>query len=264
MSKSPSTSRGCLPVRPTVSYVIWYAPRSGSNLLCDALTSTGVAGRPEQYLSADSTFNLFGKYGVDNRQALLEAIWAKGTTPNGVFGLRCQMYEPYFENVLSYLAGTPGALDPACNRAEIWNAAFPNCRHILLSRRNKFRQAVSWAKARQSGTWFRETTAETTGRGRPVSYDEQEVYFFLMAAASSDAACQEFVAEGGISPINVIYEDFVADFEATVRRVVGALGIEGSDVDVDAPMLEVQRDDTNEQWLERFRADVLGEFPRRW
>ena len=34
---------------PTVSYLICSTPRTGSSLLCDALTATGVAGRPEEY-----------------------------------------------------------------------------------------------------------------------------------------------------------------------------------------------------------------------
>ena len=33
----------------TTSYLICSTPRTGSSLLCDALTATGVAGRPEEY-----------------------------------------------------------------------------------------------------------------------------------------------------------------------------------------------------------------------
>jgi LPS sulfotransferase NodH len=34
---------------PTLSYLICSTPRSGSTLLCEALTNTGVAGSPEEY-----------------------------------------------------------------------------------------------------------------------------------------------------------------------------------------------------------------------
>ena len=34
---------------PVQSYLIASTPRSGSTLLCEALTNTGVAGRPEEY-----------------------------------------------------------------------------------------------------------------------------------------------------------------------------------------------------------------------
>src|SRR4051794_5081670 len=34
---------------PTLSYLIASTPRSGSTLLCEALTNTGVAGNPEEY-----------------------------------------------------------------------------------------------------------------------------------------------------------------------------------------------------------------------
>ena len=35
--------------QPSLSYLICSTPRSGSTLLCEALTNTGVAGRPEEY-----------------------------------------------------------------------------------------------------------------------------------------------------------------------------------------------------------------------
>ncbi len=52
---------------PRISYVIWYAPRTGSNLLCDALLSTGIAGDPAEHLAAHETYNLFAKFGVRDR-----------------------------------------------------------------------------------------------------------------------------------------------------------------------------------------------------
>src|SRR6201991_2549603 len=38
--------------QPNRSYLVCATPRSGSTLLCEALKSTGVAGRPEEYFEA--------------------------------------------------------------------------------------------------------------------------------------------------------------------------------------------------------------------
>ena len=37
---------------PMSAYLVCATPRSGSTLLCRALTATGVAGRPEEYFEA--------------------------------------------------------------------------------------------------------------------------------------------------------------------------------------------------------------------
>ncbi|MGZ5376146.1 MAG: Stf0 family sulfotransferase, partial [Solirubrobacterales bacterium] len=39
-------------MKPARSYLVCATPRSGSTLLCEALKSTGVAGRPEEYFEA--------------------------------------------------------------------------------------------------------------------------------------------------------------------------------------------------------------------
>ena len=35
---------------PQLSYTIWFSQRTGSSLLCNALESTGVAGKPNEWL----------------------------------------------------------------------------------------------------------------------------------------------------------------------------------------------------------------------
>src|SRR5690606_40803478 len=39
------------------------------------------------------------------------------------------------------------------SRPRIWESAFPNHRHVFMTRRNKVRLAVSWWRAIQSGEW---------------------------------------------------------------------------------------------------------------
>jgi LPS sulfotransferase NodH len=249
-------------VDPDLSYTIWYAPRTGSNLLCDALKSTGVAGTPDEHLAAHETFNLYAKYGVRDPASLHRAVRdAGGGAP--VVGLKCQVYEPYFGNVVSYLAGTPGSPVPEAERLAVWHEAFPNCRHVVLTRRNKFRQAVSWYRATQSGEWFRE--AGRFARRRPIEdrYDAEGIAYFLLAAVSADAAIGEFVGAAREPVLTVVYEDLVADLPGTVGRVLAHLGIEGA-APVAEPILIRQHDEVSEEWVQRARADIQGRSTRRW
>ncbi|WP_019506605.1 Stf0 family sulfotransferase [Pleurocapsa sp. PCC 7319] len=50
-------------MKPKLSYTIWFSQRTGSTLLCRALQSTGLAGKPSEWLNAS---DLLGKYQLDN------------------------------------------------------------------------------------------------------------------------------------------------------------------------------------------------------
>jgi trehalose 2-sulfotransferase len=76
---------------PTLSYIIWFSQRTGSTLLCKALESTGIAGRPNEWLHDPETFNLCKTYKVNTAEALQQTLWEVGTTPNGVCGLKLGM-----------------------------------------------------------------------------------------------------------------------------------------------------------------------------
>ncbi len=39
-------------MQPNTSYLVCATPRSGSTLLCEALTNTGIAGQPKEYFEA--------------------------------------------------------------------------------------------------------------------------------------------------------------------------------------------------------------------
>jgi trehalose 2-sulfotransferase len=87
-------------MRPIISYITWFSQRSGSTLLCKALESTGIAGRPNEWLHDPETFDLFRTYKVNTPEALQKKLWEIGTMPNGVFGLKLSMYDPHHTRML--------------------------------------------------------------------------------------------------------------------------------------------------------------------
>ena len=144
-------------MRPILSYIIWFSQRTGSTLLCQALASTGIAGKPQEWLHDPETFDLCRRYKVGTPEALQKTLWELGTTPNGVFGLKLSMSEPHHTRMLDQFRQFPGCPPhPQC-RAEVWESAFPHCQHIFMTRRNKVRLAVSWWKAITSAEWHRKT-----------------------------------------------------------------------------------------------------------
>jgi LPS sulfotransferase NodH len=69
-------------------YTICTTPRTGSNFLCELLSSTGVLGRPREYFNGagrrlhdDPTY-------PDDPAGQFRRILTMGATPNGVYGLK--------------------------------------------------------------------------------------------------------------------------------------------------------------------------------
>src|SRR6516165_1969350 len=79
------------------SYIIAATPRSGSTLLCDLLSGTGIAGQPHSYYRREDILDYARKWGVSSPDVIgneafertyLEAVRRAGTTQTGIFGLR--------------------------------------------------------------------------------------------------------------------------------------------------------------------------------
>jgi trehalose 2-sulfotransferase len=161
---------------PRLSYLVAATQRSGSTLLCRALTDTDVAGRPEEYFLCGPpdafppgwTFwedGLFAQ-GHDNldREGYLELVFELGTTTNGVFGAKLMWNNvPCVLDKLWELPRFRGL-----DRAATFHALLPNLRVIHLVRRDRVRQAVSWARAAQEGVWVVSDCAGDASRGAGV------------------------------------------------------------------------------------------------
>ncbi|MGC9523460.1 MAG: Stf0 family sulfotransferase [Anaerolineae bacterium] len=240
-------------LKPRLCYTIWFSQRTGSTLLTTALAATGIAGKPEEWYETPEGVGFLAHYGVETPTALRDLLWARGTTPNRVFGAKVSFHEPMISEALSRwreLHGCP----PDASRPEVWAHAFPNHRHIVMTRRNTVRQAVSWWRAIQSQAWH-----------RPVGDDaapppEEEVYSFdaidrlVDEVVMREAGIQAFLAEAGIVPLTVVYEDFVADYAGTIRQVLAYLDLDTA-IAIPPPAFERLSDAVAEAWVQRYREE---------
>jgi len=248
-------------MRPKLSYTIWFAQRTGSTLLCKALESTSIAGKPNELLS--HTTNLLEDYNQPNHAELQKHLWDLGSTPNGVFGSKHSYCEPRFSQIINTLRKFPSCPPDERNRTAIWEYAFPNHRHIFMTRRSKVRLAVSWWKAIQTQEWHRPQG------NTPQTHDLSDAYSFdainhLYAESSMrEAGIQEFFAEGNIVPLTIMYEDFIQEYEKTIRAILDYLGLDASDVNIDKPYFTKLADNISEEWAQRFREERQTDWINR-
>ncbi len=251
-------------MEPKLSYIIWFSQRTGSTVLCKALEDTGIAGRPDEWLHEYETYDLLTKYEAADYASLQAKLWEAGSTPNGVFGLKLSMCEPHNTRMTEHFRKFPGCPQSDIPRARIWEHAFPNCRHIFMTRRNKVRLAVSWWKAIKSGEFHRPVdTAGVESLGSD-EYVFDAIRHLVLDADMREAGIQEFFIEAGIVPLTIVYEDFVAEYEMTIRRVLDFLEIPGRETVVIPPLYyEKLADELSEEWVQRFRRELQADWQYR-
>jgi LPS sulfotransferase NodH len=235
--------------------------RSGSTLLCEALSGTGIAGHPEEYfLAADpaaltdwrfwedgSPFAV--EHGVHDRRSYLELVYRLGTTPNSVFGAKLMWNNvPWAVEKFQEMTEFEGL-----DRREVFATAFPNLSVIHLTRRDLVAQAVSWARAAQDGVWHLHGDEVATPTAEP-NYDFDFIANLHGLLVEGEAGWRDLYDELGVVPHELVYEDMVADPEQAVRSVLDFLGLDNR-AHVPPVRSRPIADALNAEWVERFHTD---------
>lgn len=236
---------------PRTSYFVCATARSGSTLLCDALTSTGIAGRPEEYLVPNPGSRLGEMSWSEEHRRLpldeyLEHIVSIGTTSNGVFGTKAQVLD--FDNLAASFGGMPKyAGQPLMGSLERF---FPNPHWVWVTRRDKIRQAISAAKVLQTGAW-NTRSPNSPARRHPPRFSYALISDQLQLFVEVEAAWASFFARHRIKPMTVVYEDLALDYAGTTTEVLRYLGLKHSEP-IPAPRIKRQADSVSDEWADKY------------
>jgi LPS sulfotransferase NodH len=264
---------------PTTSYLVCATQRSGSTLLCEALKSTGVAGCPEEFFearvrtgrprtaagyfrepNAPDIGDILGDPeklgrapdyssldGIVDYAEHLERTFARGTTPNGVFGAKLMWGHvddfTHFATRLPAFRGLP--------LEELLPAVVPKPRYVWVTRKDKVRQAVSLWKAIQTEAW--------RGSDHPADhepqYHERAVDHLVKMLADHDTHWEGFWARTGIEPLVISYEDDLsaAGPEQAVRKVLRHLDLSVPPSWRAPEQMSRQADERSERWVTQYR-----------
>jgi trehalose 2-sulfotransferase len=233
------------PARAERSYFICGIPRCGSWLLCGLLASVGVAGRPHEYFSPETEVPNRARWGTASFRDYLDAVLVAGTTDNGVFA--CKIMWSAMARLLERLEHERLAL------ADV----FPAPRFVWLVRDDVAAQAVSWARAMQTGHWH---YWDRRSAAHEAKFDADVITALAGEIRRGNERWTEWFRAAGHSPLVVRYEDLVADTHAAARRVLEFLDI-GLPSGVDpAEQTMSTADAVNEEWLDRYRS-LTGQPP---
>jgi LPS sulfotransferase NodH len=255
--------------RPVRSYLIAANQRSGTTMLARALADTGIAGRPEEYfLAVDPAqqpaqqrgwqYWEEGPYGFMNgatdRESYLDIVFRLGSTPNGIFGAKLMWNN--VEWAIAKFREMPRFT--GLDRAQVFHAAFPDLHVVHVSRRDRVRQAVSWARMAQDGVYVVSDDEPAVPTGA-AEYRFELIRGLEGLIEAGERGWHELYAELGLDPYEVVYEDLAteAGFEQSVRGVLDHLGLEAGDLVVPRPRTHRQSDALNDEWVARYRADCV-------
>ena len=219
---------------PHTCYLIAASPRSGSQLLGALLTSTGLAGFPDEHFNpwhmGDAT-NFFPDnllYSPEHIQRLLE----RHTTPNGVFGTKA-----HFLQVINFVG---------LDRLE---SLYPTpLKYISLRRRDFIRQGISLARAAQTNAYNSEMQPV-----RDPIYNFYQILQCIREVQVDAKGWETYFHQRGVEPFRVIYEDFVTDQWGTLRRILEFLGIAvPADFQIPVTSLKRQADTLSDMWVKKF------------
>jgi LPS sulfotransferase NodH len=240
---------------PHTSYLICAVQRSGSSLLMEALRSTGLGGNPEEYFLGPEEYtpswenSAWAKAnGIRSRREYLDLVQRSGTSPNGVFG--CKIMWNYFYEIRQKLAGLPEYETLPTHTA--LQALFPNLHYLWILRRDKVGQAVSWARAAQTGI-YAVTQGESPVEARPPQFDPVFIGNLHRLVIEGEKGWRAYFDEIGVQPYVVFYEDLVQAYEETARDILAWMGIPvPNDLRFAGRRLQKQSDRLNEEWVKKY------------
>lgn len=251
-------------VAPYQAYAICTSPRSGSTLLCKLLADTGAAGNPKSYFHPPSTgewlryFDLQVDATAPERQVLGEifrAAIARGTR-GGIFGFRLQRHSfPFFMERLRILHPRR-SLD-----AERFHDAFGRTLFIHLTRHDKIEQAVSYVKAQQTGLWHAApdgTELERLSPAKEPTYRFDAIRTCVEEVTTFDREWESWFQSQAIEPLRIAYEDLSVAPHDSLAEVLEALGLAGRAADAVSPGIAKLADETNRDWVARFRREYAS------
>jgi LPS sulfotransferase NodH len=241
---------------PPVAYAIVGTPRCGTEFLCDALTSTGAAGFPEEHLRLES--QLLTRHGRFDCVAYFRALRSRRVTPNGVFGTK----------IISHFLFDHLRWAPKLHRE------LTSLRYIHIVRRDRIGQAISAMVASKTGVWHLRNDAERARYAdllAGLTIDARSlrhVRFLIGGFERQDRRLTAFLKKLGAPTLTVTYEDLVENPASELLSILSFLTLQVPAGDISVKLKTTRSpfsDMVRAKYIERYEGESkLAALLRKW
>lgn len=225
--------------------------RTGSNLFCDGLHATRRAGRGQQYFLPKFEAELSERHGLDAEKDF--AGYVKGMVESAAFGNRVFSFKImgwYLHDFIKRLRDTGAFGTSGDSDLAVLENAFPKLQFVQILRRNKLQQAISKARAMQTGLW---KIQEGNEAKREPKFDADLIRQCLEDIRKQEVVWTDFFARENVSPFPVWYEELCTNYEAVIRSVLDFLKIKlPRGTEIKPPRTVRQSDEISAEWERRW------------
>jgi trehalose 2-sulfotransferase len=246
-------------LKPLASYFICCVPRTGSWLLSEALQFTGVAGKPREYFAPEAYHHFLRQWKLPpdaEYSAFLSRLMVEATSANGIWGAKAHWYQ--FNDLVQKLRAVTTLKDLPIR--SLLPAVLPNPRYIYLTRRDRVRHVVSYARAAETKLWWEVVNENGQSRRmltRTPQFHLTRLDRMLETIVEHNRSWRTYFRECGITPLVVYYEDVAQDCSVEVRRVLEFLDVpHAPGLTIKNPRLRKQSDELSEMWVSRYRQII--------
>jgi trehalose 2-sulfotransferase len=239
-------------------------PRTGSSVLSELLTASGKAGEPQEYLNYPRLAFARTQLGVprsSTRNAVKQVIrMAVGRSPRWVDGVSRRSLRRYLDELAARTSTPNGVMSIKMHYGQF--AKLEACglslsslgvpvRWVRLDRRDRFAQAVSMVRARQTEVW---STVERPSNPVEPRYELDALRRAVLMLNRGAQRWDRCFERAGIEPLTLAYEEIAADLDAAVRAVLALVGEEPAELV--APRHQRMADGLSAEWIERLERDA--------
>lgn len=237
-------------MKPRLCYLVCATRRTGTNLLCHGLEDTKIAGYPGEYFE----FHMRTRWGVLGIREYINRLLDESKTQNEVFG--ASIMWDRFQEITEELKMYPQY--KGITTRKLMADLFPNLKYVYLTRNDKVQQAVSFVKARQTNEW-KKMVDGTVGKNplrktsKKNKYDFMQIHHFVNELTAHDNRWKQFFYENKIKAYTIVYEEFIKNYEETIRGVISYLKItEAKQLTIPKSRLVKQFDSISDDWIRKY------------
>ncbi len=209
--------------------------RSGSHMLGHSLYETKQFGFPLEYANPLNLVQWKKRFSENDLMGVIKKIQNCRTSTNGVFSIKIHYSHVKefggFENIINF---------------------FPNAYFVHVARGNVLHQAISMARAAQTGVWI---SGQKPKNIHP-KYNYKLIDRFMREIILDNASWKYALEANGCEYIEVDFKDIKNDMENSIRKIAEFSGIE---LDCEclpkSPVTISQSDSLNYEWEKMFLAE---------